>query len=507
METEKEIIIRATDKANKRELSLKEAEDIVEKYPESHRAHALLAFLNLQNRDFDKVIERINESLKYGKSVTAHNLSAQANIELKNFKEAKTDYQKAFELDANDIATLINYSVFMGAQGEFIESIKTMKRLTLAQPNELSFKVKLVSMYHAISKFEEASKYLEGVVKEFPNEYILQHMLGNSYYQSGKKDESVKCFEKAISVKPDATRSYYNLAFYYYEIGNYSEAITLLEKVIEIDPDWKSSYILLCTIFYMQNEFSYFKEFYLKHSDILKTSIEIAALAELVSVQEGKENVHPFCPNPMNYISEFHIKDYLKDHENFIERLKKEIDTFEFHDGYAPHSSKSLNNGDQTIGNIFIKESNLIFELRSFFLAAIRDYREKHQSSEDLIINAFPEDIKLNGFSTKFDKGSGHHSTHYHPTGWISGSFYLNMPNDIKSHEGNIQFEVQGTLPLFNKKVKIEKRNIIPEAGKLIIFPSSLYHCTTPFLSKTSYRQALNFDLVSPYISNRDLGI
>ena len=131
METEKEIIIRATDKANKRELSLKEAEDIVEKYPESHRAHALLAFLNLQNRDFDKVIERINESLKYGKSVTAHNLSAQANIELKNFKEAKADYQKAFELDANDIATLINYSVFMGAQGEFIEGIKTMKRLTI----------------------------------------------------------------------------------------------------------------------------------------------------------------------------------------------------------------------------------------------------------------------------------------------------------------------------------------------------------------------------------------
>ena len=507
MNNEKEVILSATDKANKRELSMEEAKDIVDKYPKSHRAHALLAFMHLQKSDFEKVIECIEESLKYGKSVVAFNLSAQANVHLKRVKEAKADYLRAFELDANDIPTMINYSAFMGGLGEFSESIKTMKRLTLVQPNDLSLKVKLVYMYHAVSEFEEAIKYLEGVVKEVPNEYIFQHMLGNSYFQSGKRDESVKCFERAINIKPDATKSYYNLAFYYYEMENYSEATALLEKALEIDPEWKASYILMCSIFYMQNKFSSLKEFYLKHSNTLRTSIEIAALGELVAVQEGKENVHPFCPKPMNYISEFHIKDYLKNHENFLEKLKEEIDTYEFHDGYAPHSSKSLNNGDQTIGNIFIKQSNLLNELRSFFLKAVEDYKEKYQSSDDLIIEAFPKDTKLFGFSTKFDRGSGHHSSHYHPTGWISGSFYLNMPNDIKSHEGNIQFDVQGTLPLFNKKVKIEKRNIIPEVGKLIIFPSSLYHCTTPFLSKTSYRQALNFNLVSPYVSNIDIGI
>ena len=45
MSSEKEILLSATNKANKRELSFEEAKDIVSKYPQSHRAHSLLAFL------------------------------------------------------------------------------------------------------------------------------------------------------------------------------------------------------------------------------------------------------------------------------------------------------------------------------------------------------------------------------------------------------------------------------------------------------------------------------
>ena len=164
-------------------------------------------------------------------------------------------------------------------------------------------------------------------------------------------------------------------------------------------------------------------------------------------------------------------------------------------------------NRKQTIGNIFLRQGELLNELREFFLKAVDDYKKKHKSSDNLVMKGFPKDIKLFGWSTKFDKGSGNHFSHLHPTGWISGSFYLNVPNDIKSHEANIQFDVQGQLPLFNDKIKIETKNIMPEAGKLIIFPSSLFHCTPPFSSKESYRHALNFDLVSPYVAKTDIGI
>ena len=507
MSSEKEILLSATNKANKRELSFEEAKDIVSKYPQSHRAHSLLAFLYLQKREFEKVIEQIKESLKYGKSVTAFNLSAQANIKLKNNEAAKADYLSALELDANDYMTMLNYAVFQGHMGEFEESIKTMRRLTLQKPNDLTLKVKLVTMYLTTSDFEGAANFLEDVTKEFPNEYIFQHMLGNAYYQSDRKEEAVECFKNAIKIKPDAVKSYFNLAHYYYENEDYSQTSPLLEKAMEIDPEWRAPYIQMCFVYYKQNNLSYLKEFISKNEDRLKTSVEVAAISELVAVQEGEKTIHPYCSEPLNYITEFHIKDYVKDHEVFMDKLKKEIDNHEFHEGYAPQSGKSLINGKQTIGNIFLRQGELLNELREFFLKAVDDYKKKHKSSDNLVMKGFPKDIKLFGWSTKFDKGSGNHFSHLHPTGWISGSFYLNVPNDIKSHEANIQFDVQGQLPLFNDKIKIETKNIMPEAGKLIIFPSSLFHCTTPFSSKESYRHALNFDLVSPYVAKTDIGI
>tara|TARA_Y100000590_G_scaffold263175_1_gene295315 strand:- start:59 stop:1582 length:1524 start_codon:yes stop_codon:yes gene_type:complete len=507
MNSEKEIILSATDKANKRELSFEEANDIVSKYPQSHRAHALLAFLYLQRNEFEKVVEQIKESLKYGESVTAFNLSAHANIKLKNNEAAKADYLSALELDANDYMSMANYAVFQGQMGEFEEAINTIRRLTLLKPNDLAMKTKLVTMYLTISDFEGAANYLEDVIKEFPNEYIFQHMLGNAYYQSDRKEKAVEYYKNAIKIKPDAAKSYLNIAQYHYENEDYSQAISLLEKAMEIDPEWRASYIQMCYIYYRQNNFSYLKEFIPKNEDHLKTSVEAAAISELVAVQEGEKTVHPYCSEPLNYITEFHIKDYIKDHEIFMDKLKEEIDTLEFHEGFAPQSGKSQINGSQTIGNIFLRQGELLNELREFFLKAVDDYKKKHKSSDNLLIKGFPEDIKLYGWSTKFDKGSGNHFSHLHPTGWISGSFYLNVPNDIKSHEANIQFDVQGQLPLFNDKIKIETKNIMPEVGKLIIFPSSLYHCTTPFSSKESYRQALNFDLVSPYVIKTDIGI
>ena len=214
-----------------------------------------------------------------------------------------------------------------------------------------------------------------------------------------------------------------------------------------------------------------------------------------------KESKHPFCPEPINYIKEFHIKDYLQDHDNFIEKLIDDINQIEFSEGYAPNSGKSQINGTQTAGNIFNRQSPMLSELNKFINMAIEDYKKEYSSANITMINDFPIDYNLWGWCTKFDKGSGNHFSHIHPTGWVSGAFYLNVPKDIKKDEACIQFDLQGSLPLVNNKVIVEKKTIAPEVGKLIIFPSSLYHCTTPFSSK-SLRQAINFDLVSPYAND-----
>ena len=499
MSSEKEIIIEATSKANKRELSLNEAQDLVKKYPKSHRANVVLAFLFFQSQKFIETIKQINKSLKFGKSVTAFNLAAQAKINLGRFDEAKKDYLSSLDLDENDFITLINYSTFLAQRENFPEAIKFIKKSILLKPNDLSLKLKLVNVYHQSLDFETAIKFLEDVIKDFPNEYIFYHLLGNSLYKCEKKDDAASYYKKAIEINPNSKESYFNLATYYYDLKEFSESILMSEKTIEIKPEWEAPYIMLSSNYYQQNKFSKFKNFVTKNKKYLGRSIEVAALSELVAIHEEKKSIHNFCPEPMQYIMEFDIKDYVSDHNNFLKEIIKELDTHNFFDVYATLSGKSQNNGKQTTGNIFSNEDNKIFiELKNFFTAAINDFYKKHQSTDNLLFKYFPNEINLWGWSTKFYKGSGNHFNRIHPRGWVSGLFYLKMPSDIKKNESNIQFNLQGNLPVFNKKLNIEKKNFLPEEGKLIIFPSSLYHSTTPFHSNKLYRHEINFDLLGP---------
>ena len=85
---------------------------------------------------------------------------------------------------------------------------------------------------------------------------------------------------------------------------------------------------------------------------------------------------------------------------------------------------------------------------------------------------------------------------HYHHNGWISGSIYLNIPSASKVDEGAIEFgynsdnykEVKGTPTV----------SIKPEMGDIILFPSSLGHRVTPFLTnrKKEERTSIAFDLI-----------
>ena len=88
----------------------------------------------------------------------------------------------------------------------------------------------------------------------------------------------------------------------------------------------------------------------------------------------------------------------------------------------------------------------------------------------------------------------GHLKTHNHETGWLTGTFYLQMPEkDINTDEGAIEFSHQGPkYPAENGE--FEKRLIRPTTRDLNIFCSSLFHRTLPFNSDRQ-RICIAFDV------------
>ena len=93
-------------------------------------------------------------------------------------------------------------------------------------------------------------------------------------------------------------------------------------------------------------------------------------------------------------------------------------------------------------------------------------------------------------------------AAHMHKEGWLSGSFYLNIPSKEEGNlEGDIRFSLQGGAYDDGGKEYPEKI-VNLKTGDIVMFPSSLFHNTIPFNS-TKNRITLAFDVRPPDLDLR----
>ncbi len=89
----------------------------------------------------------------------------------------------------------------------------------------------------------------------------------------------------------------------------------------------------------------------------------------------------------------------------------------------------------------------------------------------------------------------GFHKDHFHPQGWISSAFYVETPEgalDTAEKQGWIRF---GRPPLELDPPMAPARYVRPKPGRLVLFPSYMWHGTEPFTTDER-RMTIAFDAV-----------
>lgn len=166
-----------------------------------------------------------------------------------------------------------------------------------------------------------------------------------------------------------------------------------------------------------------------------------------------------------------------------------------FHNIERQPLKQSVVSGTQTRFNIFNLDNGNIQELKrriirrvDIFLASLqRD--DKHPT---LKFVGRPWKIH-SAWSVRLEKG-GNHKNHYHSNGWFSAVYYLDIP-EFNNDEGALTIGEPAT----ELQLNLEKHeSIAPKVGNLVIFPSYMWHGTTPF-SSNGYRMTIAFDIVPIY--------
>jgi len=170
---------------------------------------------------------------------------------------------------------------------------------------------------------------------------------------------------------------------------------------------------------------------------------------------------------------------------------------------------QSLRGGTQTRGILFHRTEPILGELHAAILATLESYRADLPAADDthpLLRSretawqlAGSWSVRLTGGGARTDGSTGdYHTAHIHPQGIASSALYLAVPEAAQDTDLKRGWLEIGRPPSDLGLALEPLRVIQPQAGYLALFPSSLYHGTTPFgvgQSDTAERMTVAFDV------------
>jgi tetratricopeptide (TPR) repeat protein len=154
---------------------------------------------------------------------------------------------------------------------------------------------------------------------------------------------------------------------------------------------------------------------------------------------------------------------------------------------------QSVRHGSQTQYDLTQAEAPAI---RAFFQAIdgpIRRYIASLGAGDDPLRRRIGASYKFEGAWSVRLRPGGFHADHVHHKGWLSSACYIALPKAVEQgHQGWIRFGEPGipTKPSLAAE-RVEK----PEPGKLILFPSYMWHGTQAFTGDEP-RLSIAFDVL-----------
>lgn len=162
---------------------------------------------------------------------------------------------------------------------------------------------------------------------------------------------------------------------------------------------------------------------------------------------------------------------------------------------------QSVRGGTQTDGPLFSRIDPEIRQLRTIIADAVAQHvAQLPPIDEAHPILRLPQDreTRFAGSWSVRLRGRGHHAHHIHPAGWFSSAFYVQLPDMEQEHSKTAGWLSLGVPQQELGLALTATRLIEPKVGRLVLFPSTMWHGTIPF--DQGERLTVAFDVARPTV-------
>lgn len=277
---------------------------------------------------------------------------------------------------------------------------------------------------------------------------LLEVNLAN---HAGMTDRAADLIER-LDDRPDAllARGQYQL-----QIGDAEAAERLLGAVVRAEPDNLSAWTLLEVAWRLTDDPRH--EWLLGQPGLYGSAELPLSSAELEEIASTLQALHRTCSQPIG---------------------------------------QSVRGGTQTAGQLFLRADPQIVLLTDAVAQAIRRFVGELPAADPRHPLLKHRDMGLAfgpSWSVRFT-GGGYHAAHFHPNGILSSACYIKLPAAVTDSTQKSGWLELGRPP---PELGIDLppiATIEPKPGRLILFPSFLFHGTRPFTG--GERLSVAFDLV-----------
>ena len=405
---------------------------------------------------FEEAIAALESALalRPGAAVTLANLGA-CLIEAGRAGEAVPRLRAALVADSRHFDALNNLGIALARTGKPDEALEAYDRALAQRPDHLEARLNRIDAL-ALRDRAAAVQAVRAVLQRHPAHPRASNQLGTLLEATGALDEAITVYRAALDSSGLNHPVGVNLARLLLQTGRAQEAVTVTDRLIEALPSVTTPLALKCAALHLAGQ-----------GEALKTLMGLDDFVRVIDIDhvDGFENRDAFDAALAGDL--FGHTSLTYEPEGLVTRQGRQSDDL------AGETTPAL------------------AALAALARNTIATYLTALPEGDHPFQRARPEDWSLTLWGTILSPG-GEVGAHIHAPNWLSGVYYPALP-DVVRH-GEEGWLAMGALPDQLGGGGTQQR-YEPRPGRMILFPSYIWHGTLPFSGDTP-RLSFAFDCV-----------
>ena len=323
----------------------------------------------------------------------------------------------------------------------------------------------------------------------------LHGAYGQLLWQAGQDDSALRAWTSAAKLAPGQAQWKEAMGRALVRAGEISRGIALQREALSIEQDNASFHASLATSLLIAGDLA--QADHHVQQTLLRLPLDQYAWAlQELCWRASRDSRHSWL---CDFDRLLHIEDLSppsgwQDMESFNQQLAAEL-TALHHDSKEP-LDQTLRRGTQSVGDLHRSPTHCVGKLLDTVNQTVQRFLVNlPKDSLHPFLGRIQSDLAFkSSWSTRLSR-DGFHTNHVHPKGWLSLAYYVCVPascQDSEQKQGWLQFgRPESAMPASLSTL----RQVQPKPGRLVLFPSFMWHGTYPF-GENALRMAVSADIL-----------